>query len=114
MYAGAKSIVTTLWSIDDEPSSLIMDGFYAHLQEGLPKDEALRRAKLDYLEGNSALRAHPLFWAAFIPLGDMEPLTFQEKNTWWPIGGGMTIILILGIRGLIRRRRRKPSAENRA
>ncbi|MBK7335693.1 MAG: tetratricopeptide repeat protein [Saprospirales bacterium] len=94
LYAGAKSIVTTLWSIDDEPSSLIMDGFYAHLKEGLPKDEALRMAKLDYLEENSALRAHPLFWAAFIPLGDMQPVPFQEKTSWWLVRG---IALLAGL-----------------
>ncbi|MBK7406878.1 MAG: CHAT domain-containing protein [Saprospirales bacterium] len=85
LFAGAKSIVTTLWSVDDQPSALIMDAFYARLKDGLRKDEALRLAKLEYLEKNSALRAHPLFWAGYIPLGDMQSITFREKPAYWMI-----------------------------
>ena len=98
LYAGAKSIVTTLWSIDDQPSSLIMQGFYARLKNGLPKDQALRLAKLEYLEKNSALRAHPLFWAAFIPLGDMQSVVFQEKPSYWTARGlAGLVVVILGL-----------------
>lgn len=87
LFAGARSIVTTLWSIDDRPSAWIMERFYRGLKEGYPKDESLRNAKLDYLEAHSALRAHPLFWAAYIPVGDMEAMVFQEKSGYWVVRG---------------------------
>ena len=99
LFAGARSIVTTLWSVDDKPSALIMDAFYARLHDGHSKDEALRLAKLEYLEKNSSLRAHPLFWAGYIPVGDMEPISFQEKISYWVIRG----VLVLGLAFLLAR-----------
>lgn len=71
--AGAKSIVTTLWDINDKASSDIMARFYRHLSEGVPKDEALRRAKLEFMTGasfQSADAANPCLWSAFILIGD--------------------------------------------
>ena len=70
-YAGAKSIITTLWSINDEKSKELMLSFYSNLKEGQTKDAALRQAKLDFIHKYSH-RAHPFFWAAFIPIGDMS------------------------------------------
>ena len=46
-YAGSKSILTSLWQIDEHSSAEILDSFYGYLENGLPKDEALRNAKLD-------------------------------------------------------------------
>lgn len=70
-YAGAKSMVTSLWQVDDERTSLLMQYFYNNLQKGMPKDEALWQAKRDFLKENKS-NAHPFFWAGFIPIGDME------------------------------------------
>ncbi|HOY05457.1 MAG TPA: CHAT domain-containing protein [Saprospiraceae bacterium] len=72
-YAGAKSIVTTLWQVDDARTSRLMQGFYKNLYKGMPKDEALWHVKRDeFME--SKTDAHPFFWAGFIPIGDMRPI----------------------------------------
>ncbi|MCU0346525.1 MAG: tetratricopeptide repeat protein, partial [Saprospiraceae bacterium] len=89
-YAGAASIVTTLWSIDDFASSEIMQLFYENLKNGDTKDAALRSAKLAFLgrrKGSNA--SHPLYWAAFIPVGDMAPLKGigWELWTWAGVAG---------------------------
>lgn len=82
-YAGAASIVTTLWSIDDYASSEIMVDFYKNLKEGVPKDEALRAAKLGFLNKRKGSNAsHPLYWAAFIPVGDMSPINDEGIPIW--------------------------------
>lgn len=82
-YAGAASIVTTLWSIDDYASSEIMTAFYQNLKAGAPKDAALRQAKLAFLKKRKGTNAaHPLYWAAFIPVGDMQPLG-NGGLPWW-------------------------------
>lgn len=81
-YAGAKSVVTTLWSVDDKQTFRLMQHFYDNLLEEkpLPKDEALWQARQRYLRevanggANQALYAHPFYWASFVPLGDMAPL----------------------------------------
>ncbi|MDX2246725.1 MAG: CHAT domain-containing protein [Bacteroidia bacterium] len=73
-YAGAKSIITTLWQVDDQATALIMKRFYRYLHSGYDKDVALRQAKLDYLENSDNRLAHPFFWAATLPSGNMKPL----------------------------------------
>jgi len=75
-YAGAKSIVTSLWSVQDEQTKNLMLRFYRHLKKGLPKDEALRQAKLGYLAKCAPERAHPYYWAGFVGIGDMRALEF--------------------------------------
>ena len=91
-YAGAASIVTTLWSIDDNASSNIMYSFYQNLKKGLPKDLALRKAKVDYILSNRGNnRTHPLFWAAFVPVGNMESI--PSGIPWW--GYALTVILLI-------------------
>ncbi|MCB0838539.1 MAG: CHAT domain-containing protein, partial [Bacteroidetes bacterium] len=84
-YAGAKSVVYSLWSVDDQSTTEIMTGFYDHLGQGETKSEALRNAKLDYLHNNDMQHGHPFFWAAMVPVGDMSPLNIHSKNikTFW-------------------------------
>ena len=72
-YAGAKSIVNTLWTVDDTSTGSLMIEFYSYLKQGKEKDEALRLAKLAFLKKNPR-RALPFYWAGVIPVGDMRKL----------------------------------------
>jgi CHAT domain-containing protein/tetratricopeptide (TPR) repeat protein len=65
-YAGARSVLASLWEVADEPTARFMRGFYGHLHQGKSKDEALRAAQIDRIRE----RAHPFFWAAFELSGD--------------------------------------------
>lgn len=60
LYAGGRSIVASLWSVDDEATADLMRAFYANLVS-LDKAEALRQAQLQV---RSAF-PHPYYWAAF-------------------------------------------------
>jgi len=71
-YAGAKSIVTTLWEVNDKSTSEQMRYFYRELKRGKTKDEALRLARKRYFSEQSVDVCHPFFWAAFVPVGDMR------------------------------------------
>lgn len=75
-YAGAKSIITTLWKVNDEKAKDITIDFYAYLKKGKNKDEALRLAKQRYIRKQKGRGegAHPFFWAGFIGIGDMNAL----------------------------------------
>jgi CHAT domain-containing protein/Tfp pilus assembly protein PilF len=77
--AGAQSVVTSLWRVNDAKTAELMEGFYAQLAKGLPKDAALRQAKLDYLRAHPHDEAHPFFWAAFVPIGDMSPIEAASR-----------------------------------
>ena len=93
-YAGAKSIINSLWSVNDQSTKFLMERFYTYLLEGLDKDAALRQAKLDYLA--SGENADPYFWAAFVPVGDMSPVELKDKNINWLWGlGGISLVAIL-------------------
>jgi CHAT domain-containing protein len=90
-YAGAKSIITSLWSVNDASSKELMEGFYAYIKEGRDKDEALRLAKLDFMDKH-VNEAHPFFWAPFIAIGDMEAIQFKANIKY--LYYGLTVLLI--------------------
>jgi len=71
-YAGAKSIITTLWQVDDTATKDISIDFYKNLKKGNTKDTSLRNAKLRHIKSARSAQKHPFFWAAMIGIGDME------------------------------------------
>ena len=94
LFAGCNSVIMNLWLANDESSSLIMQSFYKYTAQEMPKDEALRKAKLDYLNNADALTAHPYFWANMVAVGDMSPL--QVRASKWKLWLTMPIgVLIL-------------------
>lgn len=60
LYAGARSVVASLWKVDDLATAHLMMKFYRGLQK-TDKLEALRDAQLDTRKKYS----HPYFWASF-------------------------------------------------
>jgi CHAT domain-containing protein len=73
--AGAQSQLVSLWKVNDEATSQLMALYYERLKSGEGRAQALRTAQ-QALRKNPA-RAHPVFWAAFIPIGDWRPLAMQ-------------------------------------
>lgn len=74
LYAGCPSIIMSLWEVDDQSGTKIMASFYKNLKKGKSKDEALRMAKLDYLNSVNSRKAHPHYWLSFVSIGDNSPL----------------------------------------
>ena len=70
-YSGAKGIVTSLWAVNDVKTKDLMVFFYKNLKRGMGKAEALRQAKLSFLDKNSSENALPYFWAGFVGIGDL-------------------------------------------
>jgi len=70
LFAGSRSSLTTLWRVDDQPTSEFMKQFYYFiLEKHQPKAEALRSAKLKFLHSGTRLQ-NPEEWAAFVLNGD--------------------------------------------
>lgn len=82
-YAGGNNIVMSLWPVDDQSTAELMTQLYKYLDKGLPKDEALRKAKLNTLR-NSPFR-HPYFWAGFILSGDDLPIQKGKNSYFWAL-----------------------------
>src|SRR5262249_15184420 len=68
--AGARNVAVSLWNVNDSATAMLMESFYRHLRQGLPKSEALRQAKLALLHGPQPAWQHPYFWAAFVIEGE--------------------------------------------
>lgn len=66
--AGSRSVVATLWSVDDESTGRLMTSFYQGLKDGKSKSEALRQAQLD-VKSESRFE-HPYFWGGVLLFGD--------------------------------------------
>ncbi len=66
--AGAKTVIGSLWKIDDNASANIMIQFYTNIQQGMSKSEAMRQAKLSHLKTGE--KSHPYYWSPFILIGN--------------------------------------------
>ena len=103
-YAGSESILTSLWEIDEQSSAQIVDYFYGFLEKGLPKDKALREAKLSYLANSYDEALSPNYWAGLVLMGDVSPIKIAKNYDWvfWVLAAlAFTIILYF----LLRRKR---------
>ncbi len=95
-YAGTKSLLLSSWKVSDQVAPELMKLFYQNLENGLTKPKALQKAKLDYLENTSSIRANPFYWGSFYIIGDISPIDIGGNNTFAFLG---ITLLILGIIG---------------
>ena len=79
LIAGARSLLVTLWAVDDHATSLLMESFFGRLTDHIhPLDAAtaLRDAQLELREwrapDGSRPYAHPVYWGAFALVGDAD------------------------------------------
>jgi len=68
LIAGAKSVIISLWDVEDESTALFFTKFYEYLKSGTSKSESLRLAKM-YLK-NETRFDHPFYWAPFVLIGE--------------------------------------------
>jgi len=83
LYAGAASLIASVWDLADEPSDRLMPAYYRAWAGGASKAAALRQAQLELLRdlrrgrvrvttpiGPVPLSEHPVFWAGFLLFGE--------------------------------------------
>lgn len=76
--AGAKSIIVSLWDVNDKYTSYFMESFYKFLGEGNSKAVSLQKAKIYFKEHYSA---NPYYWSAFILSGDPSSIELQKASS---------------------------------
>jgi CHAT domain-containing protein len=64
LYAGASTVVASLWQVDDDATTYLMLRMYEHMQQDGRRD-ALRKAQIE----TRAKFPHPLYWASFYMTG---------------------------------------------
>ncbi len=74
--AGVRSLIVSLWRVEDHSTALLMDSFYQALNRGESYALALCSAQRSLIElgrsqnGSMSLYRHPLFWAPFTLIGN--------------------------------------------
>lgn len=80
--ANCPSIIMSLWNIADDASAELMVPFYQALKSGYDKSDALRQAKLVFLEHQDKIKEHPYFWAGFVHIGLESAIQENENRKW--------------------------------
>ncbi len=71
MYAGAQRVAVSLWSVDDEGTSVLMQKFYQKMQQQkLAPAAALRAAQMEMMQEEKW--KSPYYWAAFTLQGEWK------------------------------------------
>ncbi|MBO6523810.1 MAG: CHAT domain-containing protein [Balneolaceae bacterium] len=92
-YAGANSLALNLWSVNDKTASEFAISFYESVDNGTPKWEAMRNAKLTLLKSGNA---NPYYWGAYILIGNTSPLTEKPAKAGFLYPFLLLIIVVSG------------------
>jgi len=104
--AGSKSVVASLWKVDDRATAALMDEFYqSMLQKGLSPAAALREAKLKLMRDERW--NNPYYWAGFVVQGEYTNHITIESNSRRNLGVIVLLSLLLTSCGLILATRRR-------
>jgi CHAT domain-containing protein len=68
LYAGAKSVIASLWKVNDDATATLMSRLYARIRKGEGPGSALRGAQLEMIRDEQW--SNPYYWAAFVLQGD--------------------------------------------
>ena len=82
-YAGASSVLMSLWPVNDQATYQLMERFYSHLRKNESIESALRKAKLELI--SSDVLSHPFYWAAFISSGKADQVIFAKAGMLAPL-----------------------------
>lgn len=66
-YAGAKSVLMSLWSVAEDSSVMLVEKFFKHMKDANSNLEALQLARAEVRKEGYE---HPFFWAPFILVGE--------------------------------------------
>ncbi len=92
-YTGARSVLTTLWKINDNTAAKLMPLFFENIKAGQAKDIALTNAKNTFIKTERHI--HPYYWSGYLIYGD----TSKIKMSYFPsvILGGVFGTLGFGL-----------------
>lgn len=106
LSAGSKSVVATLWKVDDRATAVFMAKFYERmLQNGESPAAALREAKLMMMHDKQW--SAPYYWAGFVLQGEYENHIDVDRSFSLGLVIALLVLLSLSAVGLLLSRSRK-------
>jgi CHAT domain-containing protein len=82
-FAGVPTLITTLWPIDDQSSSRVMEYFFQYLHNGMEQRDALTKARNSYIDKANKATGAPYFWAGQILIGDPGIISIRRNTSLW-------------------------------
>ena len=107
-YSGSKSVVSSLWEVNDKSTAEIMTSFYTNIKKGQTKSEAINNAKRTYLLNHSLSEKSPYYWSSFILIGDAGEIDLTSDSTKYVIA--IIVVLVILILFLVPRTKSKLSS----
>jgi CHAT domain-containing protein/Tfp pilus assembly protein PilF len=104
-HSGAKSVLASIWKVNDKSNSEIVNQFYQFCKKGHSKAEALRLSKLEYIKSHAIESQSPYYWAGLLYIGRDGDLPISRgitPLTWLFIGLGF--LLVAGLIYVVRRK----------
>lgn len=95
-YIGCPSLIASLWKASDESTKKIMLPFYKNLAQNHPKDIALQKAQLQYINSEHPELATPSFWGHLALIGDTKSIKITSTNHYWMYSFLLLPFLFLG------------------
>jgi CHAT domain-containing protein/Tfp pilus assembly protein PilF len=98
--AGSRSVVASLWKVDDRATAALMADFYqSMLQKGMTPAAALRASRLKVMQDKRW--SNPYYWAGFVVQGEYTNHINIETNSRRNLGVILLLSLLLITCGLI-------------
>lgn len=72
--AGARSVLTSLWPVDDAATSDWMLRYYKHLKLGSSRGDALKAVQNEFRSHPKQVWQQPYYWAGWQLVGDWKPI----------------------------------------
>ena len=91
-YAGASSVLMSLWPVNDQATSQLMERFYLYIHGHKPISTALRSAKLEMIGSEEA--SHPFYWAGFVVSGDSGRVVYRQRLVMWVV---ILLVVLVGV-----------------
>lgn len=104
-FAGVPTVITTLWTIDDQSSATVMKYFFKNLHNGMEQGEALMRARNSYIDQSAKANGAPYFWAGQVLIGDPGSIAIKPRTSTLVLIS-VLIVTILSLFVIIYKRRR--------
>jgi CHAT domain-containing protein len=101
-YAGSRSLLMTLWPINDGDNVPLIREFYKNLEQREHSSKALSASQLDYLERADEYTAHPRFWAGLVLWGSYKEV--DEGNKITLLLTSFAVVLLLALAYLLFRK----------
>ena len=96
LLAGCRSVISTLWSVNDISSASIMVDLYQLLHKKIPKSQALQLSKINYIKSVKDIdKAHPYYWSTFLIYGSDAPINVASKLPTFLLLSAYLFVLII-------------------